>query len=157
MSAPWPERSALVVDLEREVAIAEVELTRKAANPRIAELRRCLDPKLRGLEVAVQRQGQGEIGPGLARGFGRPDAELGREAERLMVEQGKRLIERAIDRGLDDDVGGVAALIPIPVITTEPSFSRMAPTCPPVTAKSMRRAVNVALPATPVSGGIVSK
>ena len=125
--------------------------------PRIAELRRCLDPKLRGLEVALQRQVQGEIGPGRAAGRRRPDAELGREAERLMVDQGKRLIERAIDRGLDDDVGGVAALDADPGDHDQPSFSRMAPTCPPVTAKSMRRAVNVALPATPVSGGIVSK
>ena len=48
-------------------------------------------------------------------------------------------------------------LIPIPVITTLPSSSSTLPTRPPATAKSMRRAVKVALPSTPVSGGMVSK
>ena len=48
-------------------------------------------------------------------------------------------------------------LIPMPVITTLPSSTTTSPTRPPATSKSIRRPVKVALPATPVSGGMVSK
>ena len=48
-------------------------------------------------------------------------------------------------------------LMPMPVITMLPSSTTTSPTCPPATWKSMRRPVKVALPDTPVSGGIVSK
>ena len=48
-------------------------------------------------------------------------------------------------------------LMPMPVIPMVPSSTTTSPTRPPATAKSMRRPLKVALPDTPVSGGMVSK
>ena len=83
---------------------------------------------------------------------------LPREAERRVVDQRQRGGERRADLRLDLELGGIAALDPdagdhdaamVERDLADPPAARP--------SKSIRRPVKVALPATPVSGGMVSK